>query len=151
MWPAPAKSATASSSSTDDEVHSPSLSASRYLNGSSSRLSSLSAPSTTKAKLDKYIEMCKSKADKHEFNLQTEINQVLASKDIILLKKAQFCLELVKYIDAESLLKNIQSDAISKDIKVNSEIFLALVTLLRDINDETDRRALNIELNNLYE
>lgn len=149
--PAPAKSATAPSSSTNDEVHSPSLSFSRNLNDSSSILSSLSAPSTTKAKLDKYIEMCKNKADKHGFNLQTEINQVLASKDIILLKKAQFCSELVKYIDAESLLKNIQSDAISKDIKVNNEIFLELVTLLRDINDETDRRALKIELNNLYE
>ncbi|KAI8064049.1 hypothetical protein BDF21DRAFT_347011 [Thamnidium elegans] len=95
--------------------------------------------------------MCKNKADKYGFNLQTEINQVLASKDIILLKKAQVCSELVKYIDAESLLKNIQSDAISNDIKVNTEIFLELVTLLCDINDETDRRALKIELNNLYE
>lgn len=40
-------------------------------------------PSTTKAKLNKCIEMRKNKANKHGFNLQTGINQVLASKDIM--------------------------------------------------------------------
>jgi hypothetical protein len=57
------------------------------------------------------MEFCKDKANKHVFNLQTEIRQVLASKGIILLKKRQFCSELVRYIDVESLLNNIQSDA----------------------------------------
>jgi hypothetical protein len=49
------------------------------------------------------------------------------------------CSEFAKHIDAESLLKNIQSDTISKDIKVDTGIYLKLVTLLRDINDDTDR------------
>ncbi|CEG70230.1 hypothetical protein RMATCC62417_06166 [Rhizopus microsporus] len=60
-------------------------------------------------------------------------------------------LKFIKYIDAESLLDNIQSDAINKDIKVDTGIYLELATLLRDINNKTDRRALKIELNKLYE
>lgn len=83
--------------------------------------------------------------------MQTEIHQVLASKGIILLKKGQSCSELVRYIDAESLLNNIQSDAINRNIKVDTRIYLKLATLLRDINDRTDRRALKFELNKLYE
>lgn len=82
--------------------------------------------------------------------MQTGINRVLASKDIILLRKAQFCSELVKLIAAEFPLKYIQSDALSKDIKVSTEVFLEIKTLLRDINDETDRRALKSGLNYLY-
>lgn len=54
-------------------------------------------------------------------------------------------------IDAESLLSNIQSAAVNRDIKVDTKVYLELATLLRDINDRTDRRALKIELNKLYE
>ncbi|CAO0799915.1 unnamed protein product [Mucor circinelloides] len=102
-------------------------------------------------KLNKYIEICKDKANKHGFSLQTEIHQVLASKGIILLKKEQFCLELVRYIDAESLLNNIQSETINRDVKVDTKVYLELATLLRDISDRTDRRVLKSELNRLYE
>jgi hypothetical protein len=95
--------------------------------------------------------MCKDKAKKHGFDLQSEIHQVLASNEIILLKKGQFCPELVKHIDAEFLLNNTRSDAINKDIKVDNMIYLELATLLRGVNDRTDRRALKIKLNKLYE
>lgn len=101
--------------------------------------------------MNKYIEICKDKANKHGFSLQTEIHQVLASKGIILLKKEQFCLELVRYIDAESLLNNIQSETINRDVKVDTKVYLELATLLRDISDRTDRRVLKSELNRLYE
>ncbi|KAI9474190.1 MAG: hypothetical protein EXX96DRAFT_602437 [Benjaminiella poitrasii] len=130
------------SSSNYDDSYALSSSSGRDLNDTSSISPSLSALSTTKAKLNKYIEMCKDKANKHEFNLQTEIHQVLVS---------QFCAELIRYIDAESLLGNIQSDVINKDIKVDTGIYMELATLLRDIDNGTDRRALNIELNKLYE
>ncbi|KAG1471838.1 hypothetical protein G6F56_001895 [Rhizopus delemar] len=66
-------------------------------------------------------------------------------------KNGQFCSELVKYTDAVSLLDNIQSDAINKDIKVDAGIYLELAALLRDVNNKTDRRALKIELDKLYE
>ncbi|EIE90193.1 hypothetical protein RO3G_14904 [Rhizopus delemar RA 99-880] len=147
---APAGSTTPSPSPSN-ESYVWSSSSSRDFNDTSLVSSSLSAPSTTKAKLNKYIEICKDKANKHGFNLQTEIHQVLASKGIILLKKGQSCSELVRYIDAESLLNNIQSDAINRNIKVDTRIYLELATLLRDINDRTDRQALKFELNKLYE
>ncbi|KAG0739231.1 hypothetical protein G6F57_011885 [Rhizopus arrhizus] len=147
---APAGSTTPSPSPSN-ESYVWSSSSSRDINDPYSISPPLSAPSTTKAKLNKYIEICKDKANKHGFNLQTEIHQVLASKGIILLKKGQSCSELVRYIDAESLLNNIQSDAINRNIKVDTRIYLKLATLLRDINDRTDRRALKFELNKLYE
>jgi hypothetical protein len=43
------------------------------------------------------------------------------------------------------------TDAINRDIKIEAKIYLELATLLRDMNDRTDRRALKIELNRLYE
>ncbi|KAG1042984.1 hypothetical protein G6F43_011767 [Rhizopus delemar] len=134
---APAGSTTPSPSPSN-ETYVWSSSSSRDINDPSSGSPSLSASSTTKA-------------NKHGFNLQTEIFQVLASKGIILLKKGQFCSELVRHIDAESLLNSIQSDVINRNIKVDTRIYLELATLLRDINDRTDRRALEIELNKPYE
>ncbi|CAO3640624.1 unnamed protein product [Mucor hiemalis] len=109
---------------TNNESNASSSSAGRDLDDPSSNSPSLSAPSTTKVKLNQYIEICKDKANKHGFNLQTEIHQVLASKGIILLKKGQFCSELVRYIDAESLLNNIQSAAVNRDIKVDTKVYL---------------------------
>lgn len=102
-------------------------------------------------KLKSYIEMCKDKAKKYGFDLQREIHQVLASHDIILLKKGQTCPDLVKLIDAESLFNNVRSEVINNDIKVESSIYLKLATFLRDVNERTDRRALKIKLNKLYE
>ncbi|KAI9012017.1 hypothetical protein CLU79DRAFT_890826 [Phycomyces nitens] len=128
-----------------------SSSAGHDINGPPATSPFLFDESTAKEKLSKYIEICKDKAKNHGFNLQTEIHQVLASKGIILLKKGQFCSELVKHIDAEALLNDAKSDAINRDVKVDTGIYLELATLLRDINDTTDRRALKIKLNHLYE
>lgn len=57
----------------------------------------------------------------------------------------------MKHIDTGSLLNNTQSDAINQDILVDTRIYLELVTLVRGVNERTDRRALKIRLNRLYE
>ncbi|KAI9324231.1 hypothetical protein BD770DRAFT_335091 [Pilaira anomala] len=118
---------------------------------STSSTPSTLTPLATHEKLKRYVEFCKSKADKYGFDLQTEVHQVLGSKNIILLKKGQFCPELFKFVDCESLFNSIQSKALNKDIIVETNTYLELATLLRNVNEQTDRRALKIELNKVYE
>ncbi|CAO0799756.1 unnamed protein product [Mucor circinelloides] len=45
------------------------------------------AASSIEEKLNSYIKSCKDKSRKHGFNLQTQVHEVLASQNIILLKK----------------------------------------------------------------
>ena len=52
--------------------------------------------------------------------------------------------------DCESLLSSIQSKALNKDIIVETNTYLELATLIRNVNDQTDRRASKIELNKVY-
>lgn len=92
--------------------------------------SSSTAPSSIEEKLNVYIKSCKDELKKHGFNLQTEIHQVLASNNIILLKKEQVCLELSKFVNTEYLLDTIRAKPIIKDIKVNNTACVALSTLL---------------------
>ncbi|KAI9324584.1 hypothetical protein BD770DRAFT_335016, partial [Pilaira anomala] len=54
-------------------------------------------------------------------------------------------------VDCESLFNSIQSKALNKDIIVETNTYLELATLLRNVNEQTDRRALKIELNKVYE
>ncbi|KAK4509863.1 uncharacterized protein ATC70_007167 [Mucor velutinosus] len=107
--------------------------------------------SSIEGKLDSYIKSCKDKSRKHGFNLQTEVHQVLASNNIILLKKGQVCPELAKHVDTEYLLNNIRTKAIIKDVTADNMMYVSLSMLLRDVNSTTDRRKLKIEMNRLFE
>ena len=64
----------------------------------SSTLSTPSKPTppATHEKLKRYVEFCKSKAYKYGFHLQTEVYQVLGSKNIILFKKRAILLRVIQ-------------------------------------------------------
>ncbi|KAI8058912.1 uncharacterized protein B0P05DRAFT_581496 [Gilbertella persicaria] len=102
-------------------------------------------------KLNSYIKSYKDKSRKHGFNLQTQVHKVLASQNIILLKEEQVCPELAKHVDTEYLLNNIRAKAMTKDVTVDSMMYLSLCTLFRDVNNTTDRTKLKIEINRLFE
>lgn len=113
--------------------------------------SSTTAASSIEEKLNSYIKSCKDKSRKHGFNLQTQVHKVLASQNIILLKEGQVCPELAKHVDTEYLLNNIRAKAMTKDVTVDSMMYLSLCTLFRDVNNTTDRTKLKIEINRLFE
>ncbi|KAI9022192.1 hypothetical protein CLU79DRAFT_719170 [Phycomyces nitens] len=113
--------------------------------------SSTAAASSIEEKLNSYIKSCKDKSRKHGFNLQTQVHKVLASQNIILLKEGQVYPELAKHVDTEYLLNNIRAKAMTKDVAVDSMMYLSLCTLFRDVNNTTDRKKLKIEINRLFE
>jgi hypothetical protein len=108
------------------------------------------ALSSVEDKLNSYISKCISEGQKHDFDLQTQVYEVLASKKIILLRKGQQCKKLIEQVDVDSLLKNTRSDALNTKIEVDINIYLKLATLLRGLNETIDRRAMKIQLDQLY-
>ncbi|GAN11291.1 hypothetical protein MAM1_0528d10850 [Mucor ambiguus] len=93
----------------------------------------------------------KEEGQKHGFNLQTEIQRVLAIEGIMLLKKGQHCQKLEALISPESLLSRIRDEVMNKSVKFDNQHYLTLAGLLRDIGNSTDRKNLKIQLNRLYE
>ncbi|CEP15334.1 hypothetical protein [Parasitella parasitica] len=113
--------------------------------------SSTAATSSIEEKLDSYVKSCKDKSRKHGFNLQTEIHEMLASQNIILLKEGQVCPELAKHVDTECLLNNIRATAMIKDVTIDSMMYLSLCTLFRDVNNTADQNKVKIKINRIFE
>jgi hypothetical protein len=101
-------------------------------------------------KCKQYIQYCELKSKKHEFNLQTEVQQVLRSKNIILLKAHQVDQELLDRVDAEQLALDIKGSIMKDAIKMEDSIYFDMATILQGVNEKTNRRTLKIQLNNLY-
>lgn len=81
----------------------------------------------------------------------TEIQQVLACKNIILFKNYQFDQELLKRIDAEEHAINIKASIMKDTIKTDDAVYSDLTAILRGVNEKTNQRDLKIQLNKLYE
>lgn len=81
----------------------------------------------------------------------TEIQQVLACKNIILFKAYQFDQELLQRINSEEHAINIKVSIMKDNIKINDAVYLDLTAIFRGVNEKTDRRDLKIRLNKLYE
>ncbi|KAG1457606.1 hypothetical protein G6F56_006576 [Rhizopus delemar] len=57
----------------------------------------------------------------------------------------------LSHVDTEYLLNNIRAKAMTKDVTVDSMMYLSLCTLFRNVNNTTDRTKLKIEINRLFE
>ncbi|KAI8890562.1 hypothetical protein K501DRAFT_328517 [Backusella circina FSU 941] len=95
--------------------------------------------------------LLKNKSKKYGLDLMTEIQQVLACKNIILFKDYQFDQELLKSIDAEEHAINIKASIMKDTIKTDDAVYSDLTAILRGVNEKTNRRDLKIQLNKLYE
>ncbi|GAA5811499.1 hypothetical protein MFLAVUS_004936 [Mucor flavus] len=80
----------------------------------------------------------------------TEIQQALACKNIILFKAYQFDQELLKRIDTEEHAINIKASIMKDTINTDDAVYSDLTTILRGVNEKTNRRDLKIQLNKLY-
>ncbi|GAA5796739.1 hypothetical protein HPULCUR_002114 [Helicostylum pulchrum] len=114
-------------------------------------LASTTQKSTAEIKYNDYINFCKNKSKKYGFDLLTEIQQVLACKNIILFKAHQYDQELLKRIDAEEHATNITASIMKDTIKIDDKVYSDLTAILREVNEKTNRRNLKIQLNKLFE
>ncbi|KAI7887290.1 uncharacterized protein EV154DRAFT_15267 [Mucor mucedo] len=116
-----------------------------------SALASTTQSLTTENKYKDYINFCKGKSKKHGFDFMSDLQQVLACKNIILFKDYQFDPELLKRIDVEEHSISLKASIINDTIKTDDVVYSDLTTILRGVNQKTDRRDLKIQLNKLYE
>lgn len=117
---------------------------------SSPTVSTASSMSTIEIRYKEYVDHCKNKSKKYGFDLQTEIQRVLACKNIILFKKHQRNHELFQDVDVEEHAKSIKDSIMLDTVKVSADTYLKLSMILRGVNEKTTRRNLTIQLNELY-
>ncbi|CAO3666577.1 unnamed protein product [Rhizopus stolonifer] len=99
-----------------------------------------------------YINFCKQKSEREGFFLRSDTHQLLASKNIILLKEKEYDSSLLNYIDIESieLLRDTVSRAYKSEERLSDNIHTSLTKIMRGVNTRAERSPLKKELAKLY-
>ncbi|KAG1047249.1 hypothetical protein G6F43_010293 [Rhizopus delemar] len=104
--------------------------------------------------LQKYINFCKQKSEREGFFVRSDTHQLLASKNIILLKEKEYDSSLLNYIDIKDieLLRNAVSQDYRPQGKLSDNIHSKLTEITRviklyDTASTDDERIIDIYLN----